>query len=144
MANSEASFQRELMNSLKEYFKGKQYTLWKTNDSFTPGIPDLYFSAHVATFWCELKFKKQLPKNPTLKNLGVSPTQFRWNQKQYQTWNHLRGFNCFYLIGSPKEAVVVWPIYEYQEPFAFPTDHRFNVPREPGGKWNIHKLLDRL
>lgn len=79
---------------------------WKTHDSFTPGIPDLYYSGPKSYLWAEYKWYAKQPKILYLgggKRPKLTKIQANWLTCRYD-----EGRNVCVIVGWPEGGIILF------------------------------------
>ena len=97
---NEHSYIRSLHTLLKK--GGMDVDIWKVNDNFAGGVPDVAYFGAINTLWVEYKYIKQLPKkNSTIIDLTNSAKYLSLLQQQWLERKHLLNIRTAVIVGSP-------------------------------------------
>jgi hypothetical protein len=87
-----------------KYVPGKIHR-WSIHDSFTAGVPDLWYSCNKGDLWVEYKYYPKLPRKIDVtgtKNPKLSHLQQHWLKKR-----HAEGRNVGVIVGCPAGGIIM-------------------------------------
>jgi hypothetical protein len=139
MANNEASFQTELLETMRK----AGWHAFKVAKISVGGVPDLYVKAPgEPAVWMELKFEKFHPGHSVSGvPVNLTPLQRQFMRKEQQVGGHAGWVICTSPGGSHRS----WDVYaghNYEITRATPTYH---VDRRiVGEKWKIERIVEAI
>jgi hypothetical protein len=76
----------------------------KNNNSYTSGIPDVWYSADLCDIWVEYKFLPSVPQRGIVdgKRIGLTVLQASWLAGRYK-----EGRNVAVIVGVPSGGVIM-------------------------------------
>lgn len=76
----------------------------KNNNSYTSGIPDVWYSADLRDIWVEYKFLPSVPQRGIVdgKRIGLTALQASWLAGRYK-----EGRNVAIIVGVPSGGVIM-------------------------------------
>lgn len=98
-------------SALRKEIAGRSY-YWKTHDSFTGGIPDVFMSGAARDLWCEGKRYAKLPPVVDLTKTDVTSVL----QQNWLKARHAEGRNVSMLVFTDKQGCLLLHGLEWMTP----------------------------